>query len=108
MNAYDQSWVPEHLSVPKRLRRRLSPDAPAECLELPVLAPPLHLRDFAAAHGKPMAFPEWGLLVRSDGHGGGDNPYFIQKMHDFFMDPANNVVFHAYTNTSRRNTTTAG
>ena len=61
------------------------------------------LRNFAAAHGgKPLAFPEWGLLVRSDGRGGGDNPYFVEKMREFFMDPANNVVFHAYTNTSRQ------
>jgi hypothetical protein len=58
------------------------------------------LRDFAIAHGKPMAFPEWGVMARSDGHGGGDNPYFIQKMHDFIVDPANNVVFHSYFNIS--------
>ena len=39
--------------------------------------------DFAAAHGKPMTFPEWGLSTRSDGHGGGDDPYFIQQMYDW-------------------------
>jgi beta-mannanase len=32
---------------------------------------------FAVAHGKPLAFPEWGL--RS-----GDHPEFVQGMHDFF------------------------
>jgi Glycosyl hydrolase family 26 len=58
------------------------------------------LRNFAIAHGKPMAFPEWGVATRSDGHGGGDNPYFIQKMHDFIVDPASNVVFQAYFNVS--------
>jgi len=52
-----------------------------------------------------MGFPEWGLLNYSStsrwvGYGGGDNPYFIQKMHDFFMDPANKVVMHAYFDVS--------
>ena len=54
------------------------------------------IRSFAAAHSKPMAIPEWGLYTRSDGHGGGDNPYYIQKMRQFIADPANGVLFHAY------------
>jgi hypothetical protein len=49
-------------------------------------------RDFAAAHGKPMTFPEWGLMTRADGHGGGDNPYFIERMHDWI---ASNPVAYA-------------
>jgi Glycosyl hydrolase family 26 len=61
------------------------------------------LRDFAIKHGKTMGFPEWALVDYSvasgnDGHGGLDNPYFIQKMHDFFVDPANKVVMQAYFN----------
>jgi hypothetical protein len=54
------------------------------------------IRDFARAHGKPMALPEWGITLRSDGHGGGDNPYYIQKMYEFMMDPDNKVAFHVY------------
>jgi hypothetical protein len=54
------------------------------------------LRNFAAAHGKPLAFPEWGVAIRPDGHGGGDNPFYIQKMYDFIRDPANNVAYHSY------------
>jgi hypothetical protein len=49
-------------------------------------------RDFAAAHGKPMTFPEWGLMTRTDGHGGGDDPYYIEKMHDWI---ASNPVAYA-------------
>lgn len=49
---------------------------------------------FAAQHGKPMTYPEWGLWVRPDGHGGGDNPYYLQKMRDWIA--ANNVAYHAY------------
>ena len=58
------------------------------------------LHSFAVAHGKPMGIPEWGVAIRPDGHGGGDNPYFVQKMSDFIHDPANNVVFHSYFDVS--------
>jgi hypothetical protein len=63
------------------------------------------LRDFAIARGKPMAFPEWGVIIRSDGHGGGDNTYFLRKMYDFMMDARSKVVFHAYFNVSQTDTT---
>jgi hypothetical protein len=40
--------------------------------------------DFATTHGKRMTFPEWGLTVREqDSLGGGDNPYYIEQMHDW-------------------------
>jgi hypothetical protein len=52
--------------------------------------------DFAKAHGKPMSLPEWGLWKREDGHGGGDNPLFIERMHAFITDPANNVAYQGY------------
>jgi hypothetical protein len=51
-------------------------------------------RDFAAAHGKPMSFPEWGVATRSDGHGGGDAPYFVQKMTQWIAQ--NNVGYQVY------------
>ena len=43
------------------------------------------LAEFAAVHGKPITLPEWGLITRPDGHGGGDNPYFIQQMHRWIL-----------------------
>jgi hypothetical protein len=51
-------------------------------------------RDFASAKGKPISFPEWGLAWREDGHGGGDNPYFVEQMHDWIV--SNNVAYHVY------------
>ncbi len=50
--------------------------------------------DFARAHGKRFAVPEWGL----DGteKGGGDNPLFIQLMHEFFVANADVLLFEAY------------
>ncbi len=50
--------------------------------------------DFARAHGKRFAVPEWGL----DGteKGGGDNPLFIRLMHEFFAANADVLLFEAY------------
>jgi hypothetical protein len=58
------------------------------------------LRDFALARGKAMALPEWGAAIRPDGRGGGDNPYFVRKVHEFIQHPYNNVGFHSYWNVS--------
>ena len=44
------------------------------------------LAEFAAAHGKRVTIPEWGLIKRSDGHGGSDNPYFVQQMHRWILN----------------------
>ena len=51
---------------------------------------------FAREHGKPLAIPEWGLVRADHGHGGLDNPHFIERMHAFIADPANGVAFHCY------------
>jgi hypothetical protein len=51
-------------------------------------------RRFASQHRKQMSYPEWGLWVRDDGHGGGDSPYYIEKMHDWIE--RNNVAYHSY------------
>jgi hypothetical protein len=53
-------------------------------------------KKFASDHGKPFAIPEWGLNHADHGHGGMDNPYFIEQMHAFIQDPANGVAFHCY------------
>lgn len=59
------------------------------------------MRQFAQSHGKPLQFPEWGLMQYNTsgnyaGWGGGDNPYFIEQMHKWITDPANNVAMHSY------------
>jgi hypothetical protein len=51
---------------------------------------------FAAEHHKPLCLPEWGVDDRTDGHGGLDDPAFIQRMHGFITDPNNHVAFHCY------------
>jgi len=49
--------------------------------------------DFARAHGKGFAVPEWGL---HGVQGPGDNPFFMQKMFDFFQQNKDVLVFENY------------
>jgi hypothetical protein len=55
---------------------------------------------FAAARGKPMSIPEWGLAQRGwDDNGGvGDNPYFVERMTEWFAANAATVRFQSYFN----------
>jgi hypothetical protein len=52
------------------------------------------LSDFASRHGKRISMGEWGVSNREDGHGGGDNPYFIEQMHGWFA--SHDVAYEAY------------
>jgi Glycosyl hydrolase family 26 len=51
-------------------------------------------RDFAAAHGKPISFPEWGTSDRHEGGGKQDNPLFIRNMNEWIR--SNNVEYANY------------
>ncbi|SDQ67111.1 glycoside hydrolase family 26 protein [Quadrisphaera sp. DSM 44207] len=48
--------------------------------------------DFAKAHGKQNSLAEWGLSDRCDGHGGKDDPHYIQQVaawvasHDYYYE----------------------
>jgi hypothetical protein len=46
---------------------------------------------FAAEHNKPIAIPEWSDEYRTDGHGLGDDPSFIDNMAYWFVN--NQVAF---------------
>jgi hypothetical protein len=49
------------------------------------------LAGFGAAHGKALGFPEWSVDYRHDGHGLGDDPYFIHQFSSWIA--ANNTAF---------------
>jgi hypothetical protein len=51
-------------------------------------------RAFAAEHGKPVSFPEWGTGKRPDGRGGGDDAYFIERMAEWLA--GSNLAYHNY------------
>jgi hypothetical protein len=54
------------------------------------------LASFAAQHGKRISLPEWGVQWLCDGHGGGDDPYFIQKMYQWI--DSHDVAYETYFN----------
>jgi hypothetical protein len=47
-------------------------------------------RDFAVRHGKRMSYPEWGV------GNAGDNPFFVQQMHDWFVKNEAIIGYAAY------------
>ncbi|MGI4893656.1 MAG: glycosyl hydrolase, partial [Janthinobacterium lividum] len=48
------------------------------------------MAEFGRQHDKPIALAEWGLSSLSSGWGGGDDPYFIEKVHEYVSE--NNVL----------------
>jgi hypothetical protein len=52
----------------------------------------------ARAHGKKFSVPEWG--VASGSGGGGDNPFFVQKMYAMFQANADVLAYESYYNNS--------
>ena len=57
------------------------------------------LSSFAAAHHKPVVIPEWGVTIRSDGHGLGDDPLFVAKMATWIS--THDVAFTSYFDVRR-------
>ena len=49
------------------------------------------LVNFAATEGRPIGIPEWSVSIRSDGHGLGDDPYFVDQFGEWIG--AHNVAF---------------
>jgi hypothetical protein len=84
LDAYDQAWV--------------TPLTPANAWNESTLPALTAARKFAADHRKPLAMNEWGVAIRSDGHGLGDDPLFVGNMIAWMRNPANDVLFEAYFN----------
>jgi hypothetical protein len=59
-----------------------------------------HWADFATAHGKQLSVPEWGVYPGTGqaGHNGGDNPFYIAKMEEFFRSLGPRLAYEAYSN----------
>jgi Glycosyl hydrolase family 26 len=84
IDAYDQSWA--------------RPQTPANAWNESVLPGLIGAQQFAAAQGKPLAIPEWGVATRGDGHGLGDDPLFVTNFLAWMRNPANDVAFESYFN----------
>jgi hypothetical protein len=85
LDIYDQGWQPEGTDALGRWEDQVHGDGGLAW----------H-RSFARARKKPMSFPEWGLAIRDDGKGGGDNAGFVERMHGWIS--GNNVAYHIYFN----------
>ena len=99
LDVYDDSWIPETYPLTESLTGAEVESRRRAVWEKVILHGDHGLqfwRDFAAAHRKPFSVPEWGVDRRGDGHGGLDDPAFIERMHAFLVDPANRVLFHCY------------
>jgi len=53
---------------------------------------------FARDHAKTFGLGEWAVAWRSDGHGGGDDVAFVDRIFDYITDPANDVSYAVYFN----------
>lgn len=100
VDVYDQTWLPDIYplppnATPEEIRKRqdkqwnenLNFDGKGRD-GLPFWVA------FSKKHGKPLAVCEWGGV--SGGHGGGDNPAFIERMYAFITNPENNVYLTCY------------
>jgi hypothetical protein len=54
--------------------------------------------DFARQHGKRLSVPEWGIYPGNAGPNGGDNPYYIEKMAEFFRSEGSHLAYECYFN----------
>lgn len=82
LDIFDQSWV--------------SPQNPTNSWTSSYLPALTAARQFSATQGKPIFICEWGVTIRSDGHGLGNDPLYIDNMIAWMKDPANDVVAESY------------
>ena len=56
--------------------------------------------DFAREHGKKVSVPEWGVYPGTGqaGANGGDNPFYVTKMHEFFKGLGADLAYESYFN----------
>jgi beta-mannanase len=91
---YDVKWGDEDATPQQRWASKLAPAWGQYRHGLQFWA------DFARAHGKQIAFSEWGLTDKyaqmANGGGGGDSPYFIEQMQKWFA--ANPTAYEVYFN----------
>lgn len=99
IDVYDETWHPDTYPWPKDADAAEIGRRRKKAWDEWILNSPRGLAfwsEFAKKHSRPLAVPEWGVVGAAHGHGGGDNPHFIERMHAFLNDRANGVAFHCY------------
>jgi hypothetical protein len=82
LDLYDQTWA--------------TPQTPANAWSSSTLPALSAAESFAAQEGKPISLCEWGVAIRSDGHGLGDDPLYVNNMTSWMKNSANNVAYESY------------
>ena len=98
-DVYDQAWAPNTYPYPSPCDSACISTHQVNAWNSALTSQNAGLQNvaaFAKLHAKPVAIPEWGVGSRPDGHGGLDDPYFIQKMSEFINDANNNVAWTSY------------
>jgi hypothetical protein len=84
IDAYDQTWV-----TPQTVLNAWSETT----------LPALTASDaFAKKEGKPFAIAEWGVSIRADGHGLGDDPYFVNNFITWMKGAGSSLAYESYFN----------
>jgi hypothetical protein len=87
IDAYDKTWISDPTPATEWSQTTLPNITAAE--------------QFAAAQGKPLAVPEWGLVgTIDDAHGLLDDPSFVNNFTAWMKNPANHVDYESYFNIS--------
>ncbi len=82
LDVYDQSWA--------------TPLTPANAWSSTTLPDLTAAQQFAASVNEPLAVCEWGVTIRTDNHGLGDDPLYVNNMISWMRTPANHVVYESY------------
>ena len=91
LDFYDQTW---DSSCGLPFNNTATP-AESQCVWNNDMLPELTtFADFATQYSEPMGFGEWGVISRSDGHGLGDDPTFVNNFANWMK--ANNVEYANY------------
>jgi hypothetical protein len=91
LDTYDQTWV--------------TPQTPTNAWN-ETTQPGLNAAAaFAAAQGKPLAIEEWGVDNRTDGHGLGDDPLFVNNFVNWMK--THNLAYESYFSNGSGSGTTA-
>lgn len=99
VDVYDESWQPDTYPWPENASLTEIESRQAKVWTTKIYGGDHGLAfwtKFAHDHGKPLAICEWAVKRWPSGHGGQDDPQFVEQMHRFITDPANNVFFHCY------------
>lgn len=59
---------------------------------------PCYMANFARQHGKWLGVGEWGVVSKAGVPGGKDNPFYIQKMWEFFQANKDILAYEIYFN----------